>query len=72
MAVVGAIAGAGAVVVLARRQLTPAGQLDWTSVGLTLLAGLLLWRFKKLPEPYLIGGAALLGVLLEMVPSFGH
>jgi chromate transporter len=70
MAAVGAIAGA--VVVLARRQLTLDGRPDWPSVGLALLAGVLLWRFKKLPEPYLIAGAALLGFLLKIVPSFGH
>ena len=63
MAAVGAIAGA--VVVLARRQLIPAGQPDWWAVGLALLAGLLLWRFKKLPEPALIAGAAVVGVLVK-------
>jgi chromate transporter len=61
---VGAIAGA--VVVLGRRQLT-----DWPALVLALLAGLLLWRFSKLPEPYLIIGAALLGVLLKMIPYLG-
>lgn len=68
MAAVGAIAGA--VVVLARRQLlTPAGQPDWWAIGLALLAGLLLWRFKKLPEPWLIAGAAVVGILLKLTPS---
>lgn len=57
---VGAIAGA--VVVLGRRQLT-----DWPALCLALLAGVLLWRFNKLPEPYLIAGAALLGILLKTV-----
>lgn len=62
---IGAIAGA--VVVLGRRQLT-----DWPALGLALLAGLLLWRFNKLPEPYLIAGAALLGILLKMIPYLSN
>lgn len=57
-AAVGAIAGA--VVVLARRQLVdlPAIVLALTTVGL-------LYRFKKLPELVLIGGAALIGLGLR-------
>jgi chromate transporter len=57
-AAVGAIAGA--VVILGLRSLT-----DWPAVVLALLAGFLLWRYKKLQEPYLILGAAVLGVLLK-------
>ncbi|MFD2572068.1 chromate transporter [Spirosoma soli] len=57
-AAVGAIAGA--VVILGLRSLT-----DGFAIGLALLSGLLLWRFKKLPEPYLILGAAVLGVLIK-------
>ena len=60
IAAVGAIAGA--VVVLARRQLVdfPAVLMALTTVGL-------LYRFKKLPELSLIGGAAVLGLLLRYV-----
>jgi len=60
IAAVGAIAGA--VVVLARRQLVdlPAVLIAFTTVGL-------LYRFKKLPELSLIGGAAVLGLLLRYV-----
>ncbi|WP_332369604.1 chromate transporter [Spirosoma telluris] len=58
MAAVGAIAGA--VIVLARRQLVdiPAILIALTTIGL-------LYRFKKLPELGVIGGAALVGLLLR-------
>jgi chromate transporter len=60
VAAIGAIAGA--VVVLARRQLVdiPAILIALTTVGL-------LYRFKKLPELSVIGGAALVGLLLRYV-----
>ena len=60
LAAVGAIAGA--VVVLARRQLIdmPALLIALTSVGL-------LYRFKKLPELGIIGGSAVIGLLLRYV-----
>lgn len=60
VAAVGAIAGA--VIVLARRQLIdiPAILIALTTVGL-------LYRFKKLPELSLIGVAAVVGLLLRYV-----
>lgn len=60
LAAVGAIAGA--VVVLARRQLgdVPAALLAVGTVAL-------LYRFPKLSELYVIGGAALIGLLLHYV-----
>ncbi|GAB2555728.1 chromate transporter [Fibrella aquatica] len=60
VAAIGAIAGA--VVVLARRQLVdiPAIVIALTTVGL-------LYRFKKLPELSVIGGAAVIGLLLRYV-----
>ena len=60
VAAIGAIAGA--VVVLARRQLVdiPAILIALTTVGL-------LYRFKKIPELSLIGGAAVVGLLLRYV-----
>lgn len=60
IAAVGAIAGA--VVVLARRQLV-----DLSAVLIALTTVGLLYRFKKLPELSLIGGAAILGLLLRYV-----
>ncbi|GAB3220018.1 chromate transporter [Spirosoma arcticum] len=57
-AAIGAIAGA--VVVLARRQLT-----DLPAITLALLTVGLLYRFKKLPELAVIGGAALIGLVLR-------
>ncbi|MFN8354400.1 MAG: chromate transporter [Spirosomataceae bacterium] len=57
-AAVGAIAGA--VVVLGLRSLV-----DVPTVLIALLAGLALWRFKKLQEPYLIVAAALIGLVLK-------
>jgi len=59
---VGAIAGA--VVVLARRSL-----IDPVAIGIALVSLLLLLRVKKLPEPLLILGAALVGVAVKAVHS---
>ncbi|SOD79840.1 chromate transporter [Spirosoma fluviale] len=58
VAAIGAIAGA--VVVLARRQL-----IDVPSVVIALATAALLYRFKKLPELSVIGGAAVVGLLLR-------
>jgi chromate transporter len=55
---VGAIAGA--VVVLARRSL-----IDPFAIGIALVSLLLLLRVKKLPEPLLILGAALVGIAVK-------
>jgi chromate transporter len=55
---VGAIAGA--VIVLARRQL-----IDTTSILIALVTLVLLYRFKKLPELAVIGAAAVVGLLLR-------
>lgn len=59
-AAVGAIAGA--VVVLARRQLT-----DIPAIVLALATVGLLYRYKKLPELAVIGGAAIIGLGLRYV-----
>ncbi|ERE02448.1 chromate transporter [Pseudogulbenkiania ferrooxidans] len=56
-AAIGAIAGS--VVVLAQRSLT-----DLPTVLLAIAAAALLWKLKKLPEPVVVAGAALLGVAL--------
>lgn len=58
-AAIGAIAGA--VIVLAKRQIT-----DATSVVIALAVLLLLIRYKKIQEPYIIAAAALLGLLLKL------
>jgi chromate transporter len=55
---VGAIAGA--VVVLARKSLV-----DPISIGIALVSLMILLRVKKLPEPLLILGAALVGVAVK-------
>jgi chromate transporter len=57
-AAVGAIAGA--VFVLAKRQLT-----DLISAAIALITILILLRYKKVQEPYIITVAALLGLLLK-------
>jgi chromate transporter len=59
---VGAIAGA--VVVLARRSLV-----DPVAIGIALGSLLVLLRVKKLPEPILILGAALVGVAVKALPK---
>lgn len=62
-AAVGAIAGA--VVVLGRRTLLEAGwQPDWIKVGLAVSTFLLLWRFRKIPEPVVVLAAAVVGLVV--------
>ncbi|MCD4486265.1 chromate transporter, partial [Chromobacterium vaccinii] len=56
-AAIGAIAGS--VAVLAQRSLT-----DLPTALLAIAAAALLWKLKKLPEPVIVAGAALLGVAL--------
>ena len=57
-AAIGAIAGA--VVVLAQRTLT-----DIPTIIIALLTAVILLRFKKLPEPYIIVAAAAIGLILK-------
>jgi chromate transporter len=57
-AAIGAIAGA--VVVLAQRSLT-----DIPTIILAILTAGLLWKFKKIQEPYIILTAALIGIVLK-------
>jgi chromate transporter len=57
-AAIGAIAGA--VMVLAKRQLT-----DITTIIIALIAIIMLVRFKKLQEPVIILGAAVAGLLIK-------
>ena len=57
-AAIGAIAGA--VIVLAKRQLT-----DYISVAIAIATLFVLLRFKKLQEPFIIIVAALLGLLIK-------
>jgi chromate transporter len=55
-AAIGAIAGAA--FVLARRSIV-----DVPTVFLAVASGLLLWRFRKLPEPVLVAAAAIVGLV---------
>lgn len=65
-AAVGTIAGA--VVVLGRRTLlTNSSQPDWIKVAICVVTLALLWRFKKLPEPFVVLGAGIAGLLLYPV-----
>ena len=57
-AAIGAIAGA--VLVLGKRSLT-----DWPSVAMALATIIVLWKFKKMPEPFVIAAAAIIGLLLK-------
>ncbi|HEV7232487.1 MAG TPA: chromate transporter [Bacteroidia bacterium] len=61
-AAVGAIAGA--VCILTKRQLT-----DWITVAIAVVTVLLLLRFRKIQEPYLILAAALAGVMIKTILS---
>jgi chromate transporter len=57
-AAIGAITGA--VFVIGQRSIT-----DWVTAGLAIMTALLLWRFKKLPEPLIVVAAALIGLLVH-------
>jgi chromate transporter len=61
-AAVGAIAGA--VLVLGKRTLV-----DLTSLAIALAVVVILLKFKKLPEPVIIAGAAILGLTLKLIVS---
>jgi chromate transporter len=62
-AAIGAIAGS--VVVIAQRSIR-----DMATALLALSATALLWKYKKLPEPVLVLGASLMGLVLY--PLMGH
>lgn len=56
---------AGAVIVLGRRTLLDGDR--WPEIPKVLLFGItlaLLWRFKKLPEPIIVLGAAVIGLVV--------
>jgi chromate transporter len=57
-AAIGAITGA--VFVIGQRSIT-----DWVTAGLAIVTAVLLWRFKKLPEPLIVVAAALIGLLVH-------
>ena len=58
-AAIGAISGA--VIVLARKSIV-----DVPTVMLALITVAILWRMKKMPEPLIILGAAVIGLILKM------
>ena len=60
-AAVGAIAGA--VVVLGRRTLFEGGTPDYFKLAILLTTIGLLYRFKKLPEPFIVAGAVAAGLI---------
>ncbi len=57
-AAIGAIAGA--VLVLGKRSLT-----DWPSVLIALTTVIILWKYKKLPEPFVIAASAVIGIVIK-------
>jgi chromate transporter len=59
---IGAIAGA--VIVIGRRTLLNGSVPEWPKVIICLTTLVLLMRFKKLPEPLLVAGAAVTGMLI--------
>lgn len=59
-AAIGAIAGA--VIVLAKRQFV-----DAITIGIAIVAAFVLFKFKKIQEPYIIAVAALIGLILKLV-----
>jgi chromate transporter len=61
-AAIGAIAGA--VVVIGARSIS-----DWVTAALAVATAALLWRFKRLPEPVIVLGAALIGLIVHPLVS---
>ncbi|GAB3168400.1 hypothetical protein GCM10027291_16960 [Telluribacter humicola] len=61
-AAIGAIAGAVVVLGLGTRSLT-----DAFTIALATVMGLVLWKYQKLPEPYVILVAALVGLLAREI-----
>ena len=59
-AAIGAISGA--VVVLGKRSLT-----DACTIAIAIITAIILWRFKKIPEPLIILAAAGTGLLLKNI-----
>lgn len=59
-AAIGAIAGA--VIVLAKRQL-----IDVITIGIAITSAFVLFKFKKIQEPYIIAVAAIIGLILKLV-----
>ncbi|MEO8441788.1 MAG: chromate transporter [Betaproteobacteria bacterium] len=49
----------GAVIVLGKRSIT-----DWATALLAIITVVLLWKFKKIPEPAIVAAAALIGLAL--------
>ena len=62
-AAIGAITGA--VIVIGQRSIT-----DWVTAALALVTVVVLWRFKKIPEPAIVLVAALIG--LVVYPLWTH
>jgi chromate transporter len=62
-AAIGAITGA--VIVIGQRSIT-----DWTTAAIAVLAGAVLWRFKRVPEPLIVLVAALVGLVVH--PLMAH
>jgi chromate transporter len=56
-AAIGAITGA--VIVIGQRSIT-----DWVTAALAIATALVLWRFKKIPEPLIVVVAALIGLMV--------
>ena len=57
-AAIGAITGA--VIVIGQRSIT-----DWVTAVVAIVTVGLLWRFKKLPEPLIVAGAAVIGLVVH-------
>ena len=49
----------GAVAVIAQRSIT-----DWITATLAILTAVVLWKFKKLPEPLIVAVAAVVGLVV--------
>ncbi|GGH50481.1 chromate resistance transporter [Comamonas phosphati] len=63
-AAIGSIAGA--VIVIGQRSIS-----DWITAALAIATAAILWRFKKVPEPFIVLAAAVIGLIVHPLVTHG-
>jgi chromate transporter len=63
-AAIGSIAGA--VIVIGQRSIS-----DWITAALAIATAAILWRFKKVPEPFIVLAAAVIGLVVHPLVTHG-
>ena len=44
---------------------------DWITAALAIATAAILWRFKKLPEPAIVVAAAVIGLVVHPLVTYG-